>query len=101
MTYTLCTIPDTTAALHQIIRVLCPGGELILCEHGAAPDAKVRLWQERLNPLWSRLGGGCNLNREIPTTIEDGGFRIKQLQANYLTGWRPVSYNYWGSAVPR
>lgn len=101
VTYTLCTIPDTTGALRQISRVLRPGGELIFCEHGAAPDAGVRLWQDRLNPLWSRLGGGCNLNREIPAVIEAGGFQIKQLQASYLAGWRPVSYNYWGNAVPR
>ncbi|MBI2221716.1 MAG: class I SAM-dependent methyltransferase [Acidobacteria bacterium] len=42
VTYTLCTIPDTTPALRQMSRVLRPGGELIFCEHGAAPDASVR-----------------------------------------------------------
>lgn len=101
VTYTLCTIPDTTAALRQMSRVLRPGGELLFCEHGAAPDARVRRWQDRLNPLWKRLGGGCNLNRPIPTLIEAGGFRIKCLDAMYIPGWRPASFNYWGTAVPR
>ena len=101
VTYTLCTIPDTTPVLRQISRVLRPGGELIFCEHGAAPDAGVRRWQDRLNPAWKRLGGGCNLNRPIPSLIEAGGFHIEHLDAMYIPGWRPASFNYWGAAVPR
>lgn len=101
VTYTLCTIPDTIPALRQMSRVLRPGGELIFCEHGAAPDASVRRWQDRLNPIWKRLGGGCNLNRPIPALIEAGGFRIRSLDTMYIPGWRPASFNYWGTAVPR
>lgn len=101
VTYTLCTIPDAAAALRQMSRVLRPGGELLFCEHGAAPDASVRRWQDRLNPLWKRLGGGCNLNRPIPALIEAGGFRIKKLDTMYIPGWRPASFNYWGVAVSR
>lgn len=98
MTYTLCSIPDTQAALNQMIRVLKPDGKLIFCEHGAAPDQNVRNWQDRLNPVWSRLGGGCQLNRRIPDLIEQGGFRITDMNADYIPGWRPASYNYWGFA---
>jgi len=101
ITYTLCSIPDTDPALRQMRRVLKPGGELIFCEHGAAPDASVRRWQERLNPLWRRIGGGCNLNRPIPALIEAGGFRIRSLETMYIPGWRPASFNYWGAAVAR
>ena len=101
VTYTLCTIPDTAPALRQIRRVLRPRGELVFCEHGAAPDASVRRWQNRLNPMWKRLGGGCNLNRPIPALIEAGGFRIKSLDTMYIPGWRPASFNYWGAAVPQ
>lgn len=99
-TYTLCTIQDTAPALRQIGRVLRPNGELIFCEHGAAPDTSVRRWQDRLNPIWKRLGGGCNLNRPIPTIIESAGFRITSLDSAYIPGWRPGSFNYWGTAVP-
>jgi SAM-dependent methyltransferase len=98
MTYTLCSIPDAQAALRQMARVLKPGGELVFCEHGAAPDPGVRRWQNRLNPIWSRLGGGCQLNREIPGLIEQGGFRITDMQSAYIPGWRPASFNYWGTA---
>ena len=101
VTYTLCTIPDTLPALRHMRRVLRPGGELIFCEHGAAPDASVRLWQDRMDPLWKRLAGGCHLNRPIPALIEAGGFRISTMETMYLPGWRPATFNYWGAAVPR
>ncbi len=101
LTYTLCTIPETEPALREMARVLAPGGRLLFVEHGAAPDPGVRRWQNRLNRLWKRLGGGCNLNREIPSLIEAGGFRIESLETMYLPGWRPGNFNYWGSATTR
>ncbi|MDX1503733.1 MAG: class I SAM-dependent methyltransferase [Thermoanaerobaculia bacterium] len=100
MTYTLCSIPDTRAALRQMARVLAPGGRLLFCEHGASPEPAVRRWQDRVNPLWKRLAGGCHLNREIPALLEEGGFVIEDLETMYTPGWRPASFNYWGSAAP-
>ena len=101
ITYTLCTIPEVAPALAEIRRVLKPGGQLIFCEHGAAPDRRVRRWQERLNPAWRTLAGGCNLNRSVPALLEQGGFRIDDLQTMYIPGWKPVSFNYRGIARPR
>ncbi|MBI4730242.1 MAG: class I SAM-dependent methyltransferase [Acidobacteria bacterium] len=98
MTYTLCTLPDVRRALGEIARVLKPGGELLFCEHGSAPDESVRRWQDRLNPVWKAVGGGCNLNRQVPSLLEEGGFRIREMDTMYLPGWRPASFNYWGRA---
>lgn len=99
VTYTLCTIAKPTPALREMARVLRPGGELLFCEHGLAPELSVQRWQHRLNPIWRRFGGGCNLNRPIPALLEAGGFGIKDLETMYLPGWRPASFNYWGAAV--
>ena len=99
ITYTLCTIPETEPALRGMARVLKPGGELIFCEHGTAPDESVRRWQDRMNPIWKRLGGGCHLNRAIPDLIQQGGFRINGIETMYVPGWRPASFNYWGTAT--
>jgi len=100
ITYTLCTIPDPAAAISEMRRVLKSSGKLIFCEHGAAPDEQVRRWQDRVDPIWKRLAGGCHLNRRIPQIIEQDGFRIETLETIYLPGWRPASFNYWGSAAP-
>ena len=99
MTYSLCTIPDAQAALYEIRRVLKPDGRLVFCEHGEAPDAAVAKWQQRVNPLWRRLLGGCNLNRPITRWITDAGFSIEKLDQMYLPGTpRIAGFNVWGSA---
>jgi ubiquinone/menaquinone biosynthesis C-methylase UbiE len=100
ITYTLCSIPEPLAALEEMRRVLKPGGRLIFCEHGRAPDASVRRWQDRLTPLWSRFGGGCHLNRDIPALLHAGGFECSDVQTMYLPGPRPMTFNYWGEAIP-
>lgn len=99
LTFTLCTIADWETALEQMHRVLKSSGKLIFCEHGEAPDEKVRHWQDRLNPYWTRLAGGCNLNRPIPGLIKDAGFHIESQDAAYYPGPRPLSYFYHGIAA--
>ena len=99
VTFSLCTIPDPVAALQGMSRVLRPGGKLVFCEHGMAPDSAVRKWQDRINPLWRRVCGGCNLNRDIPRILENGGFQVTDMDTRYLPGTpRFAGFNFWGSA---
>ena len=97
-TWALCTIPNPVAALKEMKRVLKPEGHLIFIEHGRSPDARVLAWQNRLNPLWNRLGGGCNLNRKIDDLIVEAGFRITQMDTGYGKGPRLLAYLYKGLA---
>ena len=84
ITYTMCTIPEVARANREIKRVLKTGGKLIFCEHGEAPDENIRKWQKRINPFWGKLAGGCNIDRKIPTLIQNSGFEIVELEEMYL-----------------
>lgn len=101
VTYSLCTIPGAVAALESARRALKPGGRLLFCEHGLAPDEGVRRWQRRIEPVWRVIGGGCHLSRDIPALIGAAGFTMEKLETMYLPKspkW--AGFNYWGSARP-
>lgn len=101
VTFCLCTIPDPRAALGQVRRMLKPGGRLLFVEHGAAPDAGTRRWQDRLNGMWRCLAGGCNLNRPVVALIEQAGFAVEDVERAYLRHTpRVVGYVSWGAARP-
>jgi len=100
LTFALCTIPDPDRALAEVRRVLSKDGELVFCEHSRAPDAQIARWQDRINPLWKRLAGGCHINRDIMSLIRDAGFKVRDLEQMYLPGTpRIAGFNVWGSAT--
>jgi ubiquinone/menaquinone biosynthesis C-methylase UbiE len=99
-TWTLCTVPNARLALAEMRRVLRPGGALLFVEHGRAPEQGVARWQDRLDPLWSRLAGGCHLNRKMDDLMTDAGFRIEALRHARLPGPRTHTFFYEGRARP-
>ena len=100
VTYTMCTISNLNQALSEIKRVMKTDGRLIFCEHGASPEPGVFVWQNRLNKVWSKISGGCNINKDIPSIIESSGLVVSQLETMYLPKTpKMLGYNYWGFAV--
>jgi ubiquinone/menaquinone biosynthesis C-methylase UbiE len=100
LTYTLCTIADPEQALAEMRRVLKPEGRLLFSEHGEAPDDAVRTWQHRIDPVWTRVAGGCHITRPIPELIESAGFEFVEVDSAYLPGVKIASYHSWGAARP-
>ena len=101
LTWTGCSIPDVAMALDEMRRVLKPAGRLLFVEHGRAPEPGVARWQDRINPFWQRIAGGCHLNRKIDDLLVAAGFRIDRLDTGYIPGPRIMTFLYEGAATPR
>ena len=100
ITYTLCSIHETDNALKEFYRVLKSDGTLIFCEHGQSPDENILNWQNRINPYWRKVAGGCNLNKNIPAILKQNKFQIENLETMYLPSTPKIfGFNYWGSAT--
>jgi ubiquinone/menaquinone biosynthesis C-methylase UbiE len=98
ITWTLCTIPDAGKALEEVRRVLKPQGRLVFAEHGVSPEPGVAKWQNRINPVWRSLAGGCNLNRSPEQLLDQAGFKFDELKCGYIAGPKFATYTYQGVA---
>jgi len=96
--YSLCTITDPMQALAESHRLLKHGGSLFFMEHGLSSEPKVQKWQHRITPIWKKIAGGCNLNRNIEELILAGGFKFKDLKKKYIKGPKIASFLYYGEA---
>jgi ubiquinone/menaquinone biosynthesis C-methylase UbiE len=99
-TFTLCSVPDVRRVLHELHRVMRPGGKLFFAEHGLADDPRVQRWQHWLTPIQRRVGDGCHLNRDARKLITDHGFLLNQIETFYLRRVpRILGFMYRGVAV--
>ncbi|QFT78016.1 putative methyltransferase YcgJ [Erythrobacter sp. THAF29] len=98
-TFTLCSVEDSAQVLSEIRRILKPGGSALFLEHGRAPDPGVARWQDRIEPVWKRLAGGCHLTRPIGSAFRGAGFDVEPLGQGYLPkAPRFAGWNEWGVA---
>lgn len=98
-TFTFCTVPGVSEAIRGLRRVLRPSGKLIFFEHGLSPDARIRRWQERTEPIPHWLFEGCHITRDIPTLLTEGGFQIEEMETGYLAKFpKSWTYCFWGTA---
>lgn len=98
-TWTLCSVSDPNLVLREISRVLKPGGHFLYVEHGRAPDESVAQWQDRLNPAWRRVAGGCNINRLVSKIVAGSSLRVLSQTNAYAPGPRLFAFFYQGNAA--
>jgi len=97
VTFSLCTVPDPLLALREARRVVRAGGRLHALEHGIAPEESVRRWQRRMEPVQRTVFAGCHLTRDVPALVASAGWRVEDLDRDYLPGpalARPWTYVY-------
>jgi ubiquinone/menaquinone biosynthesis C-methylase UbiE len=75
----LCTIPDPATAIHEMRRVLVPGGKLLLLDHIASTWPPIHLAQRALEQLTIRTAGEHFTRRQLPL-VHAAGFQIAEVE---------------------
>lgn len=89
-TLVLCSVQDIDRTLNELLRVLRPGGTLVVLEHvGADGNSSLARWQRRLEPAWRCLAGNCHLTRDTEERLAAAGF-ILDLESVAMHGAPPV-----------
>jgi SAM-dependent methyltransferase len=70
--FALCTIPDDRGAVAEAVRVLCPGGRLLLLEHVRSPNRIVRLIERIAEPLTLRRLADHLLREPLDHVLAEG-----------------------------
>jgi len=89
-TLVLCTVDDLERSLAEVKRVLRPGGRLVFLEHVASDDPALLRWQQRLEPGWRLLAGGCHVTRRTEQAIERVGLSIESVTRDMVRKAMPI-----------
>jgi ubiquinone/menaquinone biosynthesis C-methylase UbiE len=69
-----CSVREPARALIEIRRVLRRDGELRMLEHVRATVAWRARVQDVVQPVWTRVTGGCHPNRDTEAIVRRAGF---------------------------
>lgn len=80
-TLVFCSIPDPLRALREVRRVSKPGAPVLLFEHVRMEQPFLGKAQDVLNPVWRRMTGGCQLNRDTLAVVKEAGLSVKRVKS--------------------
>jgi ubiquinone/menaquinone biosynthesis C-methylase UbiE len=90
VTLVLCTVPDQSAVLAEIARVLEPGGQLLFLEHVRSRNPALAKLQDRLEGPWRVLGDGCHCNRDTAAAMIASPLEMDQIAHDSLPKAPPI-----------
>jgi SAM-dependent methyltransferase len=100
----LCSVANQSAVLAEVLRVLRPGGLLLFYEHVRSEHRVLAAVEDLLTPLWSRVGGGCHLNRDTAAGIAEAGLTLQNVERfgfSALPGNPRLAHILGAAAKPR
>jgi len=101
-TFTLCSVHEHQQVISELKRILKPEGRLLFAEHGRSPDQGVARWQERIDPIWKPIGGGCHLSRPVGAALRGARFDVEPLGQQYIPRTPKIlGWMEWGVAHKR
>ena len=84
-TFVFCSVPDPVLGLHELKRVVKPGGCVLLLEHMRSPNLVLGAMMDFLNPLIVRMMG-ANINRQTVENVRKAGLEIEQVEDLWAGG---------------
>ena len=79
-TLTFCSIANPTLGLREVYRVLKKSGTLRLVEHVRGSNRALGWVFDTLTPGWKIIAGGCHLNRDTASAVQQAGFKVHAVQ---------------------
>jgi len=101
-TQVLCTVDDLNQVLHEVYRILRPGGHFLFLEHVAAPKGTLLRRFQDLNPIrqsWRWCFEGCNLNCETDSALKTVGFLTTELEHYKVKSLLPVPIRHFIAGI--
>jgi len=85
-TFALCCVPDERAALAEMVRVLKPGGSLLLADTVASSNPLARLLEHASDLISVPMEGHHQTRRPLPV-VESLGLRVVEVEEEH---WRMI-----------